>query len=460
MIFSGKYTLTFIYFILFLFSFITGIHVFITLLFCAVLIISLLEKLGQGIILRESIAFFFVFTCLVMPILGYSVYNEKHPIAFLFNRYMQVQELIYFSYALPALLIFTIVLTFPMGSNQFNDRGQFVFERLVLIREYLQKNKQIGSLILFVGIAELFLSTFIPSGIRFFVDLFFFSAFAAVLMIYFGESRVYKLTLLPGFLFIIFIKSLDSSMFTVIAYMSITMISFFMLGNKTGLLRKTTVFVLGCFFMLLLQNTKMTYRRISRAALNQQEQLNVFVDIAKDQFFKVDKFFQVDEFYQVFIRLNQGYNVSRVMRWIPGRKEFDGGDRLGKVLLSSIIPRFLWSDKLKAGGQENILYYAGWRITGWSTNVGPLGEGYGAFGIRGGIIFMGLLAFYIRMVYKIIWKLSVNYPVIIFWLPVLFYQVIYSAETDTLQVLNSTIKTGFFLWLLSRVKPKWFGIKS
>jgi hypothetical protein len=85
------------------------------------------------------------------------------------------------------------------------------------------------------------------------------------------------------------------------------------------------------------------------------------------------------------------------MSWIPYRKDFDKGDRLGKVVLSSIVPRFLWQDKPMAGGQENVLYYAGWRIQGWSTNVGPLGEGYGAFGVAGGILFMGLLGIYIRL---------------------------------------------------------------
>ena len=456
----NKYIFTSIYIFLFVFSLFWDGYTLLTFALFISLLLSLLEKLGKGIVLRESIAFFFVFTCLVMPLLGYKVYNYEHHIARLFNRYMQVPESIYFGYALPALILFTTCLTFPLKAETYDDQGKFLFNLIGKIKNYLNKEKRIGIIILAVGTIELFLSGFIPMGIRFFVDLLFFSAFAGVLMIYFGENRLYKITILPAFLLLLFVRSIDSSMFTIIAYMSITMISFFLIGNNVGITRKIVVFITGCFLMLVLQNSKLAYRKIIRQNSNQTGQVSIFIDIVQTQFLNAENFFQVDEFYQVFIRLNQGYNVSRVMNWIPYRKDFDKGDRLGKVVLSSIVPRFLWQDKPKAGGQDNVLYYAGWKIQGWSTNVGPLGEGYGAFGVVGGILFMGVLGIYIRFVYIQVWKLSVKYPIMIFWLPVLFYQTIYSAETDTLQILNSTIKTSFFLWLLSRVQPRWFGLKG
>jgi hypothetical protein len=456
----NKYLFTSIYILLFVFSFVWDGYFFMAFALFIVLLFSILQKLGKGIVLRESIAFFFVFTCLVMPILGYNVYNADHHIASLFNRYMQVSVTIYFGYALPALLLFTICLTFPLKAETYEDQGKYLFDLIVKIKNYLNNEKRIGILILVVGTVELFLSGFIPIGIRFFIDLIFFSAFAGVLMIYFGENKFYKITVLPAFLILLFLRSIDSSMFTIIAYMSITLISFFMIGNNVGIMRKIIVFIAGCFLMLVLQNSKLVYRKIIKQDSNQRGQVSLFLDIVQNQFLNTENFFQVDEFYQVFIRLNQGYNVSRVMKWIPYRKDFDKGDRLGKVVLSTIVPRFLWPDKPKAGGQDNVLYYAGWRIQGWSTNVGPLGEGYGAFGVVGGILFMGLLGIYIRFVYVQVWKLSLKYPIMICWLPVLFYQTVYSAETDTLQILNSTVKTSFFLWLLSKVQPRWFGLKG
>ena len=49
-------------------------------------------------------------------------------------------------------------------------------------------------------------------------------------------------------------------------------------------------------------------------------------------------------------------------------------------------------------------------------------------------------------------------PLLIFWIPVIFYQITYSAETDTLQIVNSLVKSAFFVWLLYKLLPSWFGI--
>jgi len=105
-------------------------------------------------------------------------------------------------------------------------------------------------------------------------------------------------------------------------------------------------------------------------------------------------------------------------------------------------------------------YYAGLNITGWSTNVGPLGEAYGSFGPAGGILFMILLGGLIRWSYFQVFKKSVRRPLLIFWIPVLFYQVTYAAETDSLQVFNSLTKSAFFIWLLYRQWPQWFGVEK
>jgi hypothetical protein len=87
-----------------------------------------------------------------------------------------------------------------------------------------------------------------------------------------------------------------------------------------------------------------------------------------------------------------------------------------------------------------------------------LGEAYGAFGFWGGILFMGLLALFVRWIYKRLITLSFRYnPLLICWIPVLFYQVTYSGETDTLQIVNALLKTAFFIFLLYRIVPTWFG---
>ena len=455
------YQFIFVYILLLALAIFTDSYAFISIVLFITIILSILYKMGKGIVMLESITLFYVFTCLVMPVVGYKYYTSQHYMARLFKRYMQVPEENYFTYALPALLIFTIILSFPLHSRKVEDSDAFLYRHIERIKQYLARHPQIGASIMVVGLAEMFLTNFIPGSIKFFFDIFFFSSFAGVLMVYFGKNYKYKTVLIPLFIALVLFKALESTMFTVIAYMSVALASFFVIGNKTGILKKVGYFFIGCFFILVLQNTKMAYRRALRVSgISGTAQISTFVDIVKNQFFVSQTFFQVDEFYPLFVRFNQGYNVSMVMKRIPVAQDFDEGDMVFKSLLASVTPRFLWPDKPMAGGHFNMKYYAGITITNYSTNVGPLGELYGAFGVLGGIAAFSLLAFYIRFVYFKVWRISMKYPIMILWLPVIFYQATYSAENDILQILNSTLKTAFFLWLLSKIRPTWFGIEK
>jgi len=118
------------------------------------------------------------------------------------------------------------------------------------------------------------------------------------------------------------------------------------------------------------------------------------------------------------------------------------------------VPRFMWADKPMAGGAANMQYYAGYTIKGYTVNIGPLGEAYGSFGVTGGIIFMMVLGAFIRFAYGAVFRLAGRFPLLVFWLPVLFYQVTYSGENDTLQILNSLMKSAFFIWLLYKAFPQ------
>ena len=457
---SISYWFSFFYVILLLMTLVSDNYATISIVLFVLIVLSILYKMGQGIVMLETISLFYVFTCLVMPVVGYKYYNYGFMFARLSRRFMQVPEQNYFGYVLPALILFCFILSFPLNKRNYIDSGEFLFQNINKIKEYLKKNPHLGATIMVVGAAEFIFREIFPESIRFFFDIFFFSSFAGLLMVYFGDNKTYKIFLIPAFIFLLLVKAIESSLFTVIAYMSIAMASFFLIGNKTGIVKKVIYFIMGCFFLLVLQNSKIAYRKVLRSTGNSSAQVTTFFNIVQDQFFISENFLQVKEFYPVFIRLNQGYNVSQVLQRIPSAQDFDGGTMIQKSILASITPRFLWPDKPKAGGHFNMKYYAGLTIIYglYSTNVGPLGEAYGAFGVFGGILVMCALAFYIRFVYYRVWRISLKYPIMILWLPVIFYHTTYSAENDILQILNSTIKSSIFLWLVSKVQPKWFGI--
>ncbi|ULQ56265.1 hypothetical protein KJS94_16570 [Flavihumibacter rivuli] len=421
----------------------------------AVVLLQLLDKLGKGIVLREATALIYVLTCLVMPLVGYEYYPVTNKLSLIWLKYMVVDRQTYFSYALPAISLFSFGLTLPIKGGV--DEGAHLDHILGRIRNILQTRKEVGLQILMVGLLLSFFTRFLPLGIQFFIQLFFFSSFAGILYIYYTPAFKNKLIVLIVFAIFLLNNALNTGMFTVVAYMGITIFSFFYFGAKVSLLRKVLVVFLALIGLLVLQNTKRTYRQYTWLLGYQGNKVTLFADLFIENLQKGNALIENEVFFPTYIRLNQGYNVALVMKRIPNSKDFDNGDRLRTVFLSAFVPRFLWPDKPEAGGKFNMDYYAGFKLRGFSTNVGPLGEAYGSFGVKGGILYMFLLGLFLRWAYGLIFTRTKRIPLLLCWIPVIFYNVTYSAETDTLSIINSLVKTIFFMWLVAKALPSWFG---
>jgi hypothetical protein len=370
-----------------------------------------------------------------------------------------VPEHVYFGFALPAVAGFVLVLCWPIANGKYSDTGPFLREAVARAKQALQKRPTVGVYLLAIGTVMFWVSKVLPAALQFAFLLFFFAGFAGFLYIYFLDNFRWRRVSLFVFGAFIILTALSSGMFTIVAYMSLTLFSFFFLGRKTSLFKKLVLFLLGVFILLLIQSVKPTYRQLTWNDNFEGNKgvlfLNLMIDKISDP-----KWESADALFLVYVRVNQGFNVSLVMRRFPGKIPYDRGENLFISLVSSLVPRIFWPDKPEAGGKYNMQYYAGLNITGWSTNVGPLGEAYGSFGPAGGILFMILLGGLIRWSYFQVFKKSVRRPLLIFWIPVLFYQVTYAAETDSLQVFNSLTKSAFFIWLLYRQWPQWFGVEK
>jgi hypothetical protein len=425
----------------------------------SITVLIMIDRLGKGIVLREVIALNSLFVCLLMPALGYDYYTINNHLAKLWGRYMPVAEDRYFHFALPAEALFVLAICWPIATKQVSDEGALLQAVLGRCRKVLLQIPNASIYLITTGLVALIGSRFLPGVMQFVGTLVFWSSFAGVLYLYFTPELKRKKLILTGFAILIFLSALESGMFTLVAYMGITIFSFFFLGKKTSFVKKLIVFLIGCAFLLVLQGTKGNYRKYLWGQGYQDDKALLFANLFINQIGHFSEFFTPDAFFPIYYRTNQGYNVSLVMRTIPARKDFDYGANLGVSMASSVVPRLFWPDKPEAGGKFNMKYYTGTILSqGWSTNVGPLGEAYGSFGITGGIIYMFFLGGFIRWAYKRVFVLSVKTPLLIFWLPVIFYQVTYSAETDTLQIMNSVIKSAFFVWILIKITPGWFGV--
>jgi hypothetical protein len=240
--------------------------------------------------------------------------------------------------------------------------------------------------------------------------------------------------------------------------MGITMFSFFFLTNKAKFWKKLIGFIISICILLVIQDVKVGFRTATWRENYEGNKASLFAEMMIDKAGNFSDLFSQKAFFPIYYRANQGFNISMVMRRVPEFQPYDGGSKLAVIFASSLVPRLLWPDKPEAGGRANMKYYTGVTIRGWSTNVGPLGEAYGSFGPRGAIFYMMLLAALIRWSYRALFSLTKKVPYIVFWLPVIFYQITYSSESDSLQILNSLFKSAFFVWALIKVVPGWFGI--
>lgn len=454
------YIFSIVQFSVFFFSLITDLYGPLVVILTITAFLQVVDKLGKGIVLREMMALHGTFVCLLMPLLGYLVYNPSNKIASLWVRYMPIPEERYFEFALPAIAGFVLALCWPMNKPGRSDHGIYLQSLLDRGKAYLASNPMIGVYLLVIGVGIFTVSPLLPVALKFAFLLFYFSAFAGWLYVYFTPKNNlrYKKLILVLFALFIVVNALQSGMFTIVAYMGITLFSFFFVGRNTALWKKMTVFLVGAFALVLLQSVKGGYRKATWREDYEGNKAVLLSNLMMDRLESEQGFASSDAFFPIYYRANQGFNVAMVMKHIPANKPHDEGVNLTKTLAASVVPRVFWPDKPEAGGKFNMKYYTGYTLKGWSTNVGPLGEAYGSFGVTGGIIYMIFLGLFIRWAYSLIFVLTRKTPLLLFWIPVLFYEVTYGLESDTLQILNSLFKAAFFIFILTRVTPRWFGI--
>lgn len=419
----------------------------------------MLDKLGKGIVLRETIALHSSFVLLLVPQIGYLYYPIDNPLAKLWVKYMPVEETEYFSFVLPAIILFNLILCWPIYNKISTDEGIYFKRKWDFIILQLNTLNIHGSSFIVAGTILYLLNGLLPVALQYLGFIAFLTAFTGFLMLYFRPISRNRKIMISYFIAFLSYVTLESGMFTIVMYMGMTIFSFLFLGTSWSFLKKLSLFFLVVFMVGTIQNAKVMFRKITWQGDFEDSKAALFGGLVADQINESRSLLSADKLFFFYVRANQGFNVANVMNYIPHIKPYDGGAYLAKTIFSSFIPRAVWPDKPMAGGRFTMSYYAGISVTGrTSMNVSPVGEAYGSFGSFFGIIYLMLLAFCIRWVYKYIFLLSNKAPFIIFWIPLLFFQVTYSMETDSLQIFNSLIKSIFFIAVLFYASPSLFGI--
>jgi len=396
-----------------------------------------INQVGKDLPVLELLLLIAGLQWIIGPINSYnsSVHHYKY--------YMYVPEDTYMSYVVPALLIFSLFLLFKKRNIS------------IIQDEVLMNYSRYGKFLLLIGILSDILSLFVPPSLKFFFFLLSQFKFVGAGLLIFSQSRRDRYFFYGALLYLV-ISSLGDALFHDLLLWGIFLFMLWALKNKPSLKVKLGFICAGIFLGVAIQMVKAPFREVVWGGYS-GDKFGLFIDIMED---RLESGYLNDESNQDYlnVRLNQGWIISAIMKEVPEDKPFANGATVEEAITASLLPRFLSPDKKKAGGQDNFENYTGIEL-GENTSMGMsiIGEAYANFGSMGGIFFMLIWGFFLSVYWNRIMAISENHPVLIFFIPILFFQVV-KAETELVVVLNHLVKASIVVALFfwgARKQLKW-----
>jgi len=155
----------------------------------------------------------------------------------------------------------------------------------------------------------------------------------------------------------------------------------------------------------------------------------------------------------IAIRYNQGWIINRIMAWVPEETPYAHGSTIKDAAIGAIFPRFVFEGKVKSGGRDNMLRYAGMEMVGsTSMNLGFAGEMYANFGHAGGLIGCTLYAVALGLLFRVICRRAFTHPLWWSLVPYIFFAAV-KAEDGIDMVANWSVKSCIMLLGISMIFP-------
>ncbi|WP_179333436.1 hypothetical protein [Winogradskyella costae] len=395
-----------------------------------------LKRLGVGIPILELLLLISGLQWVVGAFIEYRTSFEHY------KYYMYVDETTYMSYVVPAYIFF--VVTLLVISKKTKDVSLNLSE--------LSKYSLFGIYLLILGFSFDLISNVVPNSLKFIVYLISGFKYVGVTILFFSKKKRHVRLFYIGLLLLL-VKSLVSAMFHELILWGTFFYMFWALKNKTTFRINITVIIIGFMLSTVIQAVKMDYRTLIWNGY-QGNYASLFLDVLNKRL-SGGLSENSEEQEELNVRLNQGWIISAIMEYTPRVQPFAEGETVNEAVFASILPRFLSPNKKIAGGVDNFEKYTGLELEeNTSMGMSLVGEGYANYGPFGGGIFMGVWGILIACFWNFIFKRINKNQIILFFLPLLFLQVV-KAETELVVVLNHIIKATVlvfgFLWFTNTV---------
>jgi hypothetical protein len=392
---------------------------------------------------------------LLMPLISYNIFGEHNKMASLWQTFMQVEKEEYFLLAIPGTVALLAGLWFPkIIPTPLTD--------VVLIenaKAYLRNKKYIGISMIVVGLAAVPIVHFAPASVK--AIFYFITQLTYIGVIYLLHSNLQMKGITIAFILALMLaQSILTGMYGELVYWSVMGVILLLINNlKFTLSRKIALICVGIVSLFLIQSIKHEYREVVWKGAERGNDPALFFSLFVDRVLDPASIFEPERIYKVVVRANQGYLIGRTMDYVPKHEPYARGETIFKSLFSAFVPRFLWPDKPKVGGQENICRFLGdCGHYNYSYNIGQLGEAYVNFGIVGGWIYMFFYGLLLSNLLNLFRFIAVRRPTILLWTPLLFYPAMV-VETDFLTFINTFMKGAMFCAFCFLVLKLFFKIR-
>lgn len=402
-------------------------------------------EVGEKIEIRDVMLVLASLQWIIGPLLAYKFYPDDE------FYYMAVDLNVYMRYVVLATYSFAIGMYLPVWRKKYIE-SYYLNE----INVFFKKNKNIDIIFILTGTISEIIIEIVPSNIRF---VFFLLSGLRFIGLYFLllSDRKYKQIIIIVMIIWLFLVSIRESLF----HDLLLWIGFFVLVsafiNKPTNRKKIIYFSGILLTAIVIQTVKYAFREnVSSGNVNR---LSVFTNLVSEKVVSNNEVTSENNIEAMVTRINQGWIIARIMSWTPRYEPFANGETIITAIKASFMPRVLFPDKVKAGGRTYFTRFTGKEISdNTSMGLGLLGEAYANYGIKGGAIFMFLIGLFYNFFIHRIYKIAEKHPALIFFIPLLFLQVV-KAETDFSVILNHLIKATVVVWAIFFGMRKFLNIK-
>lgn len=373
---------------------------------------------------------------IVAPLLFYRLFQENQ-IARTWNLCMPINEEEYFSVLFPLTIAFIVGLMFKKTQRPFQFRLNLINRKTCL------RITIFGLCFAGIGLSNL------PTYMEFLVFMGTQLSKCGLLMLHFTRAKKQQSTpWIPSIFSFTFFgilgwEVIHSGMFANSIFWTLAFIFFKQSFSPNRSFKNLALTLIGFLGIFVLQSVKTEYR--AKAWGNSESGIAAFTESIIDTYQKASNisdnsdmlFFSVD-------RMNQGRLVAHV---IASKHHVNHEPRVINAILAAAIPRFLWPEKPKAGGHENIIQFTGLQLVGsTSMNISPFSDFILDYGTTNAIFASLIFGLFIKVVFSFV--LRHRNPYVPFLSPILIMGL-FTIESDLAAIINHAVKGVFFLFCLT-----------